>query len=438
MSNQPYRVLMVLAALAAVLTTARDSRAQTPTPGQGGDCCIAHNGIGCDDVDCFNCVVDLDPPCAVLPWDQFCVADTTDCPNECQCNRTPSPTPTPGGDCCSPHPGTGCDIAGCQACVCGGDGTCCNMIWDATCVAEASSNCLADCPCTAPPTETPAPTPTPGGDCCSAHGGGQCDDNACEACVCGVDPECCTGVWDGDCASEASVECALQCACPGTEDCCGPHDSVSCEDVRCKTCVCDLDSDCCTDAWDQRCVDEATVDCQIDCTCDSPGGCCAAHDGIGCEEQACQDCVCGLDSPCCTDVWDNRCADEAATDCSERCTACAADNCCAARETPGCNDNTCQACVCNVDSFCCDSLWDSGCVNIAEGDCPDECGCSAPTCAGDCNGDGTVGINEIIVAVNIALGSTPIANCSAVDTNGDGDVGVNELIQAVNSSLNGC
>ena len=176
---------------------------------------------------CEDCVVRPRSALRGRAWDQFCVADTTDCAAECQCDRTPSPTPTPGGDCCSPHGGTGCDVASCQACVCGSDSTCCNMIWDATCVAEASSDCLADCPCTAPPTETPAPTPTPGGDCCSAHAGGQCDDNACEACVCGVDAECCYRGVGCDCAIEASVECALQCACPGAEDCCAAHDSVS-------------------------------------------------------------------------------------------------------------------------------------------------------------------------------------------------------------------
>jgi hypothetical protein len=40
--------------------------------------------------------------------------------------------------------------------------------------------------------------------------------------------------------------------------------------------------------------------------------------------------------------------------------------------------------------------------------------------------------------VNIALGSAQVATCAAVDPNGDGDVGINELIQAVNSGLNGC
>lgn len=61
-----------------------------------------------------------------------------------------------------------------------------------------------------------------------------------------------------------------------------------------------------------------------------------------------------------------------------------------------------------------------------------------PTCIGDCNGDGMVAINELILGVNIALGTTPLSSCPPFDANGDGMVGINELIAAVNSALNGC
>ncbi len=60
------------------------------------------------------------------------------------------------------------------------------------------------------------------------------------------------------------------------------------------------------------------------------------------------------------------------------------------------------------------------------------------TCAGDCNGDGTVTVNELIAAVNIALGSAAVEACAACDTDGDGMVSVNELVAAVNKTLNGC
>jgi len=59
-------------------------------------------------------------------------------------------------------------------------------------------------------------------------------------------------------------------------------------------------------------------------------------------------------------------------------------------------------------------------------------------CPGDCNGDGEVTINELIIGVNIALGSASIDDCPAFDLNGNGTVEINELIAAVNIALNGC
>jgi photosystem II stability/assembly factor-like uncharacterized protein len=59
-------------------------------------------------------------------------------------------------------------------------------------------------------------------------------------------------------------------------------------------------------------------------------------------------------------------------------------------------------------------------------------------CAGDCNGNGTVTINELILAVGITLGRNDLSACAAVDTSGNGTVTINELIAAVNRSLNGC
>ncbi len=59
-------------------------------------------------------------------------------------------------------------------------------------------------------------------------------------------------------------------------------------------------------------------------------------------------------------------------------------------------------------------------------------------CTGDCNGDGTVDIGELIRGVNIALGSANASVCRAVDTNGSGSVSISELIAAVNVALAGC
>lgn len=63
---------------------------------------------------------------------------------------------------------------------------------------------------------------------------------------------------------------------------------------------------------------------------------------------------------------------------------------------------------------------------------------AAPACAGDCNGDGSVGINELISGVRIATGEASVDSCPAMDADGDGAVAINELIGAVRNALNGC
>lgn len=62
----------------------------------------------------------------------------------------------------------------------------------------------------------------------------------------------------------------------------------------------------------------------------------------------------------------------------------------------------------------------------------------ASTCGGDCNGNHEVTVDELIVMVNVALGSADVSACTAGDANGDGDITVNEVIAAVNRTLGGC
>jgi len=66
------------------------------------------------------------------------------------------------------------------------------------------------------------------------------------------------------------------------------------------------------------------------------------------------------------------------------------------------------------------------------------CPTAPPSCTGDCNGDGTVVVNEMISGVNIALGNQPASVCPAFDRNASGQVEINELIAAVGNVLNGC
>jgi hypothetical protein len=59
-------------------------------------------------------------------------------------------------------------------------------------------------------------------------------------------------------------------------------------------------------------------------------------------------------------------------------------------------------------------------------------------CAGDCNGDAAVTIDELVKSVSIALGSGASGICAAADGDGDGQVTIAELVRAVNAALDGC
>ncbi|MEO8601482.1 MAG: YncE family protein [bacterium] len=62
----------------------------------------------------------------------------------------------------------------------------------------------------------------------------------------------------------------------------------------------------------------------------------------------------------------------------------------------------------------------------------------AQTCIGDCDGNGSIEINELIAGVNISLGTTPLASCPAFDGDTTGVVEIYELVSAVASALDGC
>ncbi len=77
-------------------------------------------------------------------------------------------------------------------------------------------------------------------------------------------------------------------------------------------------------------------------------------------------------------------------------------------------------------------------VELSRGNVFDRTGQAPGPCAGDCDGDGTVNVAELIRAVNIALDALPISQCTAVDADGNGSVTIDELVRAVGSALQGC
>ncbi len=62
----------------------------------------------------------------------------------------------------------------------------------------------------------------------------------------------------------------------------------------------------------------------------------------------------------------------------------------------------------------------------------------APLCTGDCDGNGSVAINELVVGVNIALDHVPATVCPRFDADGNGLVTIPELIAAVGNALTDC
>ena len=54
---------------------------------------------------------------------------------------------------------------------------------------------------------------------------------------------------------------------------------------------------------------------------------------------------------------------------------------------------------------------------------------------GDCTGNGVVTIDELVLGVDIALGTAPVTACTAFDPQGDGIVDISALVAAVNAAL---
>ncbi|MBI1813683.1 MAG: YncE family protein [Deltaproteobacteria bacterium] len=69
---------------------------------------------------------------------------------------------------------------------------------------------------------------------------------------------------------------------------------------------------------------------------------------------------------------------------------------------------------------------------------PGGCAGAPIACVGDCDGLGTVTVDELVEGVAMALGEQSVATCAALDANRDDAVTVDELIRAVHNALNGC
>lgn len=59
-------------------------------------------------------------------------------------------------------------------------------------------------------------------------------------------------------------------------------------------------------------------------------------------------------------------------------------------------------------------------------------------CTGDCDSNGGVNIGELVMMVNVALGTTSPSQCTMGDANSDRQITIEEIIRAVGFALHGC
>ena len=93
--------------------------------------------------------------------------------------------------------------------------------------------------------------------------------------------------------------------------------------------------------------------------------CCQAGEAPGCDDKQVETCVCENNPQCCEIMWDSFCVAVAEVKGCAVCEEQPAD-CCTARETPGCEQQEVEACVCAQDPECCDTMWDAFCVLLLD------------------------------------------------------------------------
>jgi hypothetical protein len=83
----------------------------------------------------------------------------------------------------------------------------------------------------------------------------------------------------------------------------------------------------------------------------------------------------------------------------------------------------------------CDPLGPDPGLPVADPCAGSPCQSRNPPAPGDCDGDGTISVDELIVGVGIALGEKDLSACPGFDANRNGMVNVNEIIGAVDGLL---
>lgn len=156
-------------------------------------CCEASDLPGCDDPEVLACVCAVDSFCCQVAFDPVCVSLALECGTTCSNEGAES-------DCCTTSDAPGCTDQAVHDCVCATDFSCCASNFDEVCAAQAIAECGAQCP-----------LPPPESDCCSASSTPGCTLPGVQACVCEIDPVCCSSGFDESCAALADAQCGAEC-----------------------------------------------------------------------------------------------------------------------------------------------------------------------------------------------------------------------------------
>eukprot|EP01095_Lingulamoeba_sp_RSL-Kostka_P012266 TRINITY_DN482_c0_g1_i6.p1 TRINITY_DN482_c0_g1~~TRINITY_DN482_c0_g1_i6.p1 ORF type:complete len:587 (-),score=213.82 TRINITY_DN482_c0_g1_i6:84-1844(-) len=269
--------------------------------------------------------------------------------------------------CCKPHFSGGCEDIQIAQCVCQHNSTCCFDSWTQECVKHVQEYGCGDCAT---------------GSCCAPHAERGCQNRQTSTCVCNDMPSCCTDSWTVECVQYVTDNDCGECTGDKT-DCCESHNYPKCSQSKVSDCVCKHDIFCCDVAWDESCVDAVDFfecgECDGDYYDDeddyssAPGDCCIPKTSGSCSDLNISECVCEIDPYCCNTKWDSTCVDEISEfGCSDLCPYYSGseddgeNKCCEAQSGPGCTDSTVNDCVCYIDPYCCENVWDNVCVGEIE------------------------------------------------------------------------
>jgi len=321
------------------------------------------------------------------------------------------------------HPSRYSNDANCCAIVCANDSYCCDTQWDGVCANRALVTCIG------------CGTPSAGSPFVS-HGTPGCNDYACCVTTCSVDPFCCDNVWDSICVQRAEATCRTGDTCaearlmaPGAgangylfntsegivlpdASSCGAGDTratwrkfvAPCSDwITITACTDFAESQMTLSLWDAV-VSSGVSGCggnELRCSTFVDPTCGTSSVKLQYAVQAGETYFLRISA-----VNGLNAAGSLSVSCSSVCGGSGSESC-TDTHGPGCSNVECCTEVCNFDPYCCETLWDTICVQLARTNC---------FTAGDLDFDGDVDAADL----SLLLASWGTAT-GDVDSDGDTD-----------------